>query len=380
MAELKSTQRWLYYWAVLTVLMVLIQLLLGSIVTTFQWGMTDPEWPTAPWYLAQVHIGPENLGKLIEHTHRAFGSAVGLAVIILAVWLWQKEPRPGLRWLGVASLVPMVAMLMLGLIVIKEPWAWLLCLGLCLVTPLAWLPSAIISRSPARWMCWFGTAALAGVIVQGLFGGFRVCWHAEMGPELSIVHGIVAQVYFASMSCLAMLTVPGCGEISLASLGHSTSPAGPRRASLIALGLVFSQLILGALLRHSLHPVWQRLHLITAFLVVIALTLLIWQVFRHRAGDVRGRRLVIVLGVIVGLQILVGVEAWMGRFSAGKPPELVITTLGQAIVRTIHVLTGALILALTAVTAVWVRRPVIVPSVATGPCATEPIRELEGVA
>src|SRR5947208_3259855 len=98
MTPTSTPSRWLHAWAVLTVGLVFAQLLLGSVVTTFQVGMADPEWPTAPWYLAQVHVGPENLGKLIEHTHRAFGSVVGLAVIVLAVWLWLGERRPALRW------------------------------------------------------------------------------------------------------------------------------------------------------------------------------------------------------------------------------------------------------------------------------------------
>jgi cytochrome c oxidase assembly protein subunit 15 len=375
MTPTPTPSRWLYLWAVLTVLLVFVQLLLGSVVTTFEWGMTDPEWPTAPWYLAQTQVGPENLGKLIEHSHRAFGSVVGVAVIVLAVWLWLKEPRPVLRWAAVLSLAPMVVTLFLGLIVLKQPWVWLLCLGLCVATPLALLVPVLTNSERGRWLRWLGAVALAGVIVQGLFGGFRVCWHAEMGPELRIVHGVLAQVYFAFMASFALLLAPGCGDVSLTALGRSTTPAGLRRASVLAVGLVFCQLVIGAVLRHSMDRVFMRLHLIVAFLVVVAVAGLIWQVFRHRAGDARGKRLAVALGVLIGVQVLIGVEAWMVRFSAGIPPEMVRTTVGHAVVRTAHVLAGALVFALAAVTALWVRRPVVTPSVS----AAAPVCELEGV-
>ena len=61
-----------------------------------------------------------------EHSHRAAGYLVGCCVIILACGLWRSETR--------------------------------------------------------RWVRWLGMAALAGVVVQGLLGGFRVKLNKD--PEL----------------------------------------------------------------------------------------------------------------------------------------------------------------------------------------------------
>ena len=48
---------WLRWCAYLTVGLTLVQLLLGSVVTTFDVGMADPQWPTAPWYLLHTTWG-----------------------------------------------------------------------------------------------------------------------------------------------------------------------------------------------------------------------------------------------------------------------------------------------------------------------------------
>jgi heme A synthase len=352
MSASQTPSRWLHAWAVLTVGLVFVQLLLGSLVTTLHAGMADPTWPTVPWYLLQINWGEAsyNLGYLVEHTHRASGSIVGIAVIVLAVWLWLREQRSvELRCLGVVGLVPMVALLAAGFVV-AEPWIWLACLATCAATVLVFLVVALVDRERGLWLPWLGTTALAGVIVQGLFGGFRVFWHAEIGPELAIVHGCLAQVYFAAIAWLAALTRP--------SVDGSSAPTSLRWWSLVVLALVLGQVLMGVLLRHTMHPVWQRLHLMWAFVAVLAVLGLISRLWAHPAVVPGSRRWAIVLGVLLGAQVLFGVEAWMGRFSAGKPPEMVvIASVGQVGLRTGHVLGGALLLASTAVIAVRVCRP-----------------------
>ena len=42
-------------------------------------------------------------GIFYEHTHRLLASAVGLLTTILAVWLWLKDSRQWMHWLGVAA-------------------------------------------------------------------------------------------------------------------------------------------------------------------------------------------------------------------------------------------------------------------------------------
>src|SRR5438067_3475709 len=123
---------WLHRWAVLTVCATFVLLLLGAVVTTFRVGMADPIWPTYPWHLLLISYDEPRPGFIIEHTHRLAGYIVGCCVIVLAIGLWYYHPR---RWLG-----------------------------------------------------WLGVLALAGVIVQGLLGGFRVVLNALVGTNLALIH------------------------------------------------------------------------------------------------------------------------------------------------------------------------------------------------
>ena len=43
-------------------------------------------------------------GVRVEHTHRLYGAAVGLATIVLAAWLLAFEPRRWMKGLGVLAL------------------------------------------------------------------------------------------------------------------------------------------------------------------------------------------------------------------------------------------------------------------------------------
>src|SRR5271166_4973522 len=125
---------WLHRWSLLTVCAALVLLGLGSAVTNLKAGMADPVWPTKP--TALLDSSPEQLQDVrwvVEHSHRLAGYVVGCCAIVLAAWLWLREPR--------------------------------------------------------RWVCWLGTAALLGVCVQGLLGGLRVIRDAPWGLELRIVHG-----------------------------------------------------------------------------------------------------------------------------------------------------------------------------------------------
>src|SRR5437763_10444032 len=101
--------RWLHRWAVGTLALLFALLTLGAVVTSFKVGMADPVWPTRPWHLALIDWQEASRGFLIEHAHRLAGFVVGGAVSVLALALWLTEPRPALRWGGVAALVALIA-------------------------------------------------------------------------------------------------------------------------------------------------------------------------------------------------------------------------------------------------------------------------------
>src|SRR6516165_3734383 len=141
---------WLHRWAVLTACATFVLLLLGAVVTTFRVGMADPIWPTYPWHLLLVSWEEPRPGFLVEHSHRLAGYIVGCCVIVLAVGLWRNNQPRGIRWLGVA--------------------------------------------------------ALLGVIIQGLLGGFRVILDRYLGNNLALIHGCFAQLVFGMLVILATLT------------------------------------------------------------------------------------------------------------------------------------------------------------------------------
>jgi heme A synthase len=259
-------------------------LVLGGVVTTFRVGMADPVWPTSPWYLFVISWQEPSTGFLIEHSHRLAGYVVGCCVIVLAVGLWITK-RPRLRWLGLA--------------------------------------------------------ALLGVSAQGLLGGFRVKLNAILGTDLAAIHGCFAQVVFSLLVGIALLTAPRAEVEEFTS--HKRTRF--RRLGMTLTALVFLQLVWGALVRHTNGALAQRLHVLTAFAVVVAAAWFVKGV--AESPDARrhfGKAAVILAGLLL-VQVLLGIEAWFGKFGSGVLPELQKLTARQAVVRTGHMLIGSWILA-----------------------------------
>jgi heme A synthase len=286
--------RWIHAWAILTVVATAILLALGGLVTTFRVGMADPVWPTTPWFLLFTSWSEPRPGFLIEHSHRLAGYVVGCLTIVLAYGMWTTA-RGRLRWLGIFCLL--------------------------------------------------------AVIAQGLLGGFRVVLNELAGTDLAAVHGVFAQLVFSLLVGAAVLSA---APSSLPEMADGDRRRCRRLAFMFAF-LVFVQLIFGAMIRHNPSPIMQRLHLIFAFAVVSHFMALVK--FARSAPDAwaRLRRALTLLSILVVLQILLGVEAWMGKFATGVLPELQKVTRGQAAIRTAHVLTGTGILAIAIATILLTR-------------------------
>lgn len=276
-----ATPLWLHRWAVGTVCATVVLLVLGAVVTTFRVGMADPVWPTYPWHLLLVSWQEPRSGFLIEHSHRLAGYVVGCCVIVLAAGLWLHAPH--------------------------------------------------------RWLRWLGVAALGAVIVQGLLGGFRVYLDRLLGPHLAVIHGCFAQVVLALLVSLALFTSPGWFR----ETGRSVAGAHRdwlRSWSWLTTGLVLVQIVFGALIRHTYSPLGQRGHLLLAFAVVVAVAVLAKEVLDNRTRDQSLDRAVALLAGLILVQVGLGVESWMVRFTATGAAY-------QAVIRTAHTLLGSLILA-----------------------------------
>ncbi|HBI44875.1 MAG TPA: hypothetical protein DDY78_18770, partial [Planctomycetales bacterium] len=273
--------RWLHAWAVLTVIVAAAAVVMGAVVTTFHVGMTDPVWPTYPWHLLLISYQEPSPGYIIEHTHRAAAYGAGFCVIVLAVGLWLAGSH-----------------------------------RLALV-------------------------ALACIIAQGLLGGVRVLLNARAGPEYAAVHGIFGQVVFSLLVCLAVLTARG----EAAEFPNPEYARRCRRTSLVLAGIVFLQLLWGAAVRHLYNPSAVRLHILTAFAVVAGVVWLMRTAWEESAGRrVLGRPLILMAALLI-LQVAMGIEALLGLYGSGLPPDLQPVTIGRAMVRTGHVVVGACILA-----------------------------------
>ncbi|HEX4608550.1 MAG TPA: hypothetical protein VH092_10125, partial [Urbifossiella sp.] len=185
--------------------------------------------------------------------------------------------------------------------------------------------------------------------VQGLLGGFRVKLNELVGTDLAAVHGVFGQVTFATLVTAAVLTArPAAGDMPDAvrrRLG---------RSALGLVGLLFVQLTLGAWVRHAPDSLGQRLHILVAFLAVAKAVSLLRAGFTTPAVRPRVAAWGWALGVLVTLQVTLGVEAWMGKFGEearrGKPAGAVLAeaeqvNVKQAAIRTAHALVGTGVLA-----------------------------------
>jgi cytochrome c oxidase assembly protein subunit 15 len=316
--ELSPAPRWLHGLAVLTVCTAVLALSSGAVVTTFRVGMSDPIWPTYPWHLALISWQEPSPGFIIEHTHRLFDYILGFCSILLAVGLWRAQPR---RWLG-----------------------------------------------------WLGVAALGGIIVQGLLGGFRVRLNELVGTDLALIHGLFAQLVFALLVSLALFT-----SRSWAAPANCLPTTGAGRIWHLSVWtslLIFLQIVFGAILRHTSSPLGQRGHVLVAFAVVTMVALLVRAVLEQRDGEKPLAISAGFLAVLVTVQVCFGVEALLIRFGSPGLPELQMTTIPQAIIRTAHFVLGSLIFTTAVTVSLWAHRGLAVS--VTLPVATTEC--LEGAA
>jgi heme a synthase len=321
-----GTNRWLHRWAVLTVCATVALLILGSLVTTRQAGMADRDWPTSPLFMATRDMKEEAAKQgwtvvpfVIEHTHRLAGWFVGFCTIVLCVWLWRTDPR--------------------------------------------------------KWMRWLGTVALLGVAIQGVLGGMRVRlevhYGKDIGTHFATIHGCTAHLVLALLASIALFTSSWWNQSAGAG---SSSPAAVRLTLWLA-GFAYLQVVFGAIVRHWHKELYQRLHFLVAF-AVFALAIHLIQSLRRE--DSRLRAIGRILAVLLVLQVVVGVEAWMMRFGSGRLPESVPITVGSTAVRTLHFAFGSLIFSTTVLLALLARTSM--PSSDDSLVSPRLDRAMEGVA
>ncbi len=223
-------------------------LFVGGLVTTYKVGMAVPDWPTTfGMNMFLYDMTRASWGVFGEHTHRLYGAAVGFFTILLMIDFLIFERR--------------------------------------------------------RWMKAMGVVALLAVIGQGLLGGLRVTRGSTL---LAAVHGCTAQAFFALMVGLCVWT----GRSWFNRERTKSGSGRMRRMSAGLLALVYSQVLVGAWLRHysKVDALWVHSAMAVAVLALGAVT--VASVFRGRSDRPELVLAGWALSVALGLQIVLGIAAW----------------------------------------------------------------------
>jgi cytochrome c oxidase assembly protein subunit 15 len=267
----------------------LLLLGVGGLVTSAEAGLAVADWPTSFGYNMFLYPFSRMTGGIYyEHAHRLIGALVGLTTLVLAVFLQRVDPRPRVRALG---------------------WA-----------------------------------ALAMVVIQGVLGGLRV---TELSLPLAMVHGVFAQLFFASLVALGAFT-------SATWRGDATSrvratASSDRAFSVLLVGAMFLQLVLGAAHRHL--QVMLIVHIILGVAVVVPLALLVGvRAWGLNPEQRMLQRLGLFLTGAIGVQLVLGLAAFAvtGLVSGGA-----LSRSFDLVVSTAHQWFGAILLALAVLIACW---------------------------
>jgi heme a synthase len=265
-----------YRLAVATALATLVLIVAGGLVTNTGAALAVPDWPTTFGHNMLLFPWSGMVGGVLyEHSHRLLGAAVGLLTLGLAAALWLTEPR--------------------------------------------------------RWVRWLSLVAVAAVCLQGLLGGLRVILVRE---TLAIVHGCLAQAFFALLVGLAVVTsrqwaAPGPPAAESRALGwHAVA----------AVAALYVQVVLGALTTHAgrVAP-----HVAGAAVAVAAAGSLALRLAGRPGVPPHAGRWARALGLLVSVQAALGAGAYAARFTGLAAPG---GALGTLVLPVAHRVTASLLL------------------------------------
>ena len=296
----------LHLYAVLVAFSTAILIFAGGLVTSTSSGLSVPDWPTTyGWFMFTFPLDKMVGGIRFEHTHRLIASTVGFLILVLAVWLRLAEPR--------------------------------------------------------RWVRQLGYVALAAVITQGILGGITVLWY--LPDPISIAHASLAQLVFCLTITIALTTSRGWKD-AYSRRGATPDDRILQTIATATTALVYLQILVGATMRHTdaglaipdfpyafghlLPPTWNPkiavhfAHRVGAVIVTLfALATTSHVFFHHRSRPELWRPSALLL-LLIALQITLG--------------ALTVLTQKHYIINSLHVVTGASVLATSLVLTLRSRR------------------------
>ncbi len=292
-----SNNPWLHRFAVVTAIATLFLICVGGVVTSKGVGMAVPDWPTTFGYNPFFFPFSKWVGGIFyEHSHRLVASGVGLLTTILAVWLWLKEERRWLRWLGVIAFLAVSVQGVLGGLRVTQlkdelgifhaalaQLFFVLVCGIALFTSKWWRNAA-----PSRLKAEFRTVSIATalIFVQLVIGAAMRQQHAGLAiPDFPLAYGKVW---------------PAMDEVSVARYNQTrleSTAAHPITASGVALqmthrmlaGLILISVLIAAgktLRRFGAQPLPGRLALLWIALIAIQIGLGAATIWTNKSADI----------------------------------------------------------------------------------------------
>lgn len=336
---------WLYRFSQLVIAATLCLIFIGGMVTTKDAGLAVPDWPLSfgslnpPgwWHVEDVRL---------EHGHRLFASVVGMLVTVLTAWIWKK-PLAIPASAAVSALATFLSH-KAGL-----PASVVLHIAIWTFAGTFFLSLFLGKRSEGNLLARkLSAGAFICICLQATLGGLRV---TKLSIVLAMVHGCVAQAFLCILIALAVVLSPawvrGGGQNPITGLGAIT------RLGWIGVGAIYTQLILGAVMRHMkaglaipdfplafgkiIPPILNEYvaihfsHRVGALVVTVLLSALILMIFTIARSERRLAVPALLLGGLVAFQIALGAHViWLAR---------------APVTTTLHVLNGAAVLGLTLV-------------------------------
>jgi len=339
----------LHRYACFVALFVVLLIFFGGQVKSTNSGLSVPDWPNTYGHFMFAFPWDMMRGGIFwEHSHRMIASIAGLLTFGLTIWTYKVDPR---RWVRTLSLFCSLA-----------------------------------------------------VLFQGVLGGLTVINLLPVG--LSASHGTLAQIYLCLVVSVALVTSPRWVDEPV-RIAEKKRP-GLRTIALATTAVIFAQLIIGAIMRHSeaglaipdfptmfgswvpplsderlaqanaelwkMNLLWKMglseitraqmivhlLHRLGALVVTLMVAWTAVKVFREQSEVEALRRPALILCGLIVVQVTLGI--------------LTILTEKQFEITTLHVVTGALTLMTSLILTIRARhllRPSLVPSAYTVPVPKE---------
>jgi len=231
------------------------------------------------WPLSYGQWMPPMVGGIrFEHSHRMIAASVGFLTLILTIWMIVAEPR--------------------------------------------------------RWLRWLTIGALGAVVLQGILGGLTVMY--LLPAPISIFHACLAQTFFAFIVAIAYIQSKEWSRGSVIQADVTRL----KRIVLSTIAMIYIQLILGAMIRHTGIKAIVIPHIFFALAVLVHAVLILVRALPLKVKAISGPAILIALIALAQVSLGVGAFFYRMMLAAGTQPSL-----ERVLFVTGHQTTGAVLLA-----------------------------------